>query len=242
MGDLSSGKKERFQLLLQQLQLTEDVIVTHFQNAEIDRVVIEKQARKWHFFFQFERIVPCQLYNTFRGKLEQTFSHIAKISYSARVLEQAISDQEILDYWKSCIKEIDGIAPPLLKLLNEQVPQIQGTKIILTARNEAEGLALKRKYGGVIAEIYQSFGFPLLTIDTVVSEESSSDEYEKFMKAKEKEDQERGLMAMIEMQKKEAEQAREMDLRRMALLILGLRLRTMLTSANLKTSLMKNAA
>lgn len=130
----------------------------------------------------------------------------------------------------------------MLKLLNEQVPQIQGTKIILTARNEAEGLALKRKYGGVIAEIYQSFGFPLLTIDTVVSEESSSDEYEKFMKAKEKEDQERGLMAMIEMQKKEAEQAREMDLRRMALLILGLRLRTMLTSANLKTSLMKNAA
>ena len=178
MGDLSSGKKERFQLLLQQLQLTEDAIVTHFQNAEIDRVVIEKQARKWHFFFQLERIIPCQLYNTFIGKLEQTFSHIAKISYSVKVLEQAISDKEILDYWKSCIKEIDGIAPPLLKLLNEQVPQIQGTKLILTARNEAEGLALKRKYGGIIAEIYQSFGFPLLTIDTVVSEESSSDEYE----------------------------------------------------------------
>ncbi|UYZ23641.1 PolC-type DNA polymerase III [Mesobacillus jeotgali] len=208
MSDLSSGKKERFQLLLQQLQLTEDAIVTHFQNAEIDRVVIEKQARKWHFFFQFERIIPCQLYNTFIGKLEQTFSHIAKISYSVKVLEQAISEKEILDYWKSCIKEIDGIAPPLLKLLNEQVPQIHGTKLILTARNEAEGLALKRKYGGIIAEIYQSFGFPLLTIDTVVSEESSSDEYEKFMKAKEKEDQERGLMAMIEMQKKEAEQAK----------------------------------
>ena len=208
MGDLSSGKKERFQLLLQQLQLTEDAIVTHFQNAEIDRVVIEKQARKWHFFFQFERIIPCQLYNTFIGKLEQTFSHIAKISYSVKVLEQAISDQEILDYWKTCVKEIDGIAPPLLKLLNEQVPQIQGTKMILTARNETEGLALKRKYSGTIAEIYQSFGFPLLTIDTVVSKEHSSDEYEKFMKAKEKEDQERGLMAMIEMQKKEAEQAK----------------------------------
>lgn len=208
MGDLSSGKKERFQLLLQQLQLTEDAIVTHFQNAEIDRVVIEKQARKWHFFFQFERIIPCQLYNAFIGKLEQTFSHIAKISYSVRVLEQAISDKEILDYWKTCIKEIDGIAPPLLKLLNEQVPQVQGTKLVLTARNETEGLALKRKYGGMIAEIYQSFGFPLLTIDTVVSEGSSSDEYEKFIKAKEKEDQERGLMAMIEMQKKEAEQAK----------------------------------
>ncbi|CAM3736659.1 PolC-type DNA polymerase III [Mesobacillus thioparans] len=207
MSDLSSGKKERFQLLLQQLQLTEDAIVRQFENAEIDRVIIEKQARKWHFFFQFERIIPCQLFSSFAEKLEQTFSHIAKISYSVKVLEQSISEQQILDYWKVSIKEIDGIAPPLLKLLNEQVPKVQGTKIILTARNEAEGLAVKRKYGGIIADIYQGFGFPTLTVDTVVSEEQTSDEYEKFMKAKEKEDQERGLMAMIEMQKKEAEKA-----------------------------------
>lgn len=207
MGDLSSGKKERFQLLLQQLQLTEDAVVTHFRNAEIDRVVIEKQARKWHFYFQFERIIPCQLYSTFTSKLEQTFSHIAKISYTVKVIEQSINDQAILDYWQTCIKEIDGIAPPLLKLLNEQVPKIHGTKLILSVRNETEGLALKRKYASIITDIFQSFGFPLLTIDTEVSDNSTSEEYEKFMKAKEKEDQERGLMAMIEMQKKEAEKA-----------------------------------
>lgn len=207
MGDLSSGKKERFQLLLQQLQLTEDAVVTHFQNAEIDRVVIEKQARKWHFYFQFERIIPSKLYSTFTSKLEQTFSHIAKISYTVKVMEQSINDQTIIDYWQTCIKEIDGIAPPLLKLLNEQVPKVHGTKLLLSVRNETEGLALKRKYASIITDIFQSFGFPLLTIDTEVSENGSSEEYEKFMKAKEKEDQERGLMAMIEMQKKEAEKA-----------------------------------
>ena len=87
MGDLSSGKKERFQLLLQQLQLTEDTIVSHFRNAVIDRVIIEKQARKWHFYFQFEKMIPCQLYSTFTSQLERTFSHIAKISYTVKVLE-----------------------------------------------------------------------------------------------------------------------------------------------------------
>ncbi|WP_423410057.1 PolC-type DNA polymerase III [Heyndrickxia sp. MSNUG] len=207
MSDLSTGKKERFQLLLQQLQLTEDTIVTHFRNAEIDRVIVEKQARKWHFYFQFENIIPCDLYSRFTSELERAFSHIAKISYTVNVLEQAINDQLILEYWKSCVKEIDGIAPPLLKLLNEQNPTIQGTKIILSVRNETEGLAIKRKYASIITDIYQSFGFPLMTIDTEVVENSTSDEYEKFMKAKEKEDQERGLMAMIEMQKKEAEKA-----------------------------------
>ena len=66
---------------------------------------------------------------------------------------------------------------------------------------------MKRKYSSIIANIYQGFGFPLLTIDTEISESSASDEYERFVKAKEKEDQERGLMAMIEMQKKEVEKA-----------------------------------
>jgi DNA polymerase-3 subunit alpha (Gram-positive type) len=207
MGDLSLGKKEKFQLLLQQLQLTEDGIVTHFANAEIDRVVIEKQARKWHFYFLFEKMIPCQLYSTFTGKLEKTFSHIASISYTIKVREQALNQQDILDYWKVCVKEIDGIAPPLLKLLNEQTPKIQGTKLLLNVRNETEGLALKRKYASVIAGIYQDFGFPLLTIDTEISEGAASEEYEQFVKAKEKEDQERGLLAMVEMQKMEAEKA-----------------------------------
>ena len=177
------------------------------KNAEIDRVIVEKQARKWHFHFQFERIIPCKLYSTFTSQLERTFSHIANISYTVKVLEQTANEQEILDYWKVCVKEIDGIAPPLLKLLNEQIPKIQGTKLNLSVRNETEGLALKRKYASIIADIYQGFGFPMLTVDTEISKNASSDEYDQFLKAKEKEDQERGLMAMIEMQKKEAEKS-----------------------------------
>jgi DNA polymerase III subunit alpha, Gram-positive type len=205
MTDLSSKKKESFQVLLQQLQLTEDAEAQFFYNALIDRVSIEKKTKKWHFFFQFEKIIPCSLHTRFRTQLEKTFAHIATVAYTVNVLDQTISEELVHDYWKSCIQEIDGIAPPLLKLLNEQLPRVQGNKLVLSVRNDMEGLAIKRKYAGLIADIFQSFGFPALAIDTEKTEETSSTEFEEFQKAKAKEDQERALMAMVEMQKKEAE-------------------------------------
>ncbi len=63
----------------------------------------------------------------------------------------------------------------------------------------------------MIGNIYQSFGFPLLAIDTEIKNEEKNDEYEKFLLAKQKEDQERALMAMVEMQKKEAEKESGID-------------------------------
>lgn len=202
----ATGKKERFHLLLQQLQLTEDAFVKHFENAQIDKVVIEKQAKKWHFYFMFDSILPCSVFSRFSVQLEKTFSHIANTSFTIEVADQNFTQELLLDYWKSCIQEIEGISPPLIKLLNEQTPKVQGTKVILNVRNEMEGLAIKRKYAGMIANVFQTFGFPMLTIDTQINADSSSNaEYEQFLKAKQQEDQERGRQAMIDMQKKEAE-------------------------------------
>ncbi|MGJ7913222.1 PolC-type DNA polymerase III, partial [Neobacillus sp. LXY-1] len=108
-------------------------------------------------------------------------------------------------YWSYCIQQIDGISPPLQKLLNEQVPTVNGNKVLITTRNEAEAMTLKHKYASIISDIYQSVGFPLLSIDTVMNSEEKNEEYEQFLIAKQKEDQERALLAMVEMQKQEAE-------------------------------------
>ncbi|MDQ6596961.1 PolC-type DNA polymerase III [Bacillus salipaludis] len=205
MSENALGSKERFLLLLQQLQMQEDAVVAQFPNAQIEKLIVEKKARKWHFQFLLEKILPYNVYIRFTTQLERTFSNIARISYEINVTEQTFSPDLLLEYWNHCIQQIDGIAPPLLKLLNEQIPTINGNKVSLSVRNETEGLALSRKYGGVISKIYQSFGFPVLTIETNVQSLEKNDEYEKFLQAKQKEDQERGLQALVELQRKEAE-------------------------------------
>lgn len=204
MSEMKS-RKEQFQLLLQQIQLTDDAMQPYFQQAEISKVVLEKKARKWHFYFVFAQILPCNVFSTFSAQLEKSFSHIANITFTAAVNDSSYTEQLVRDYWQNCIRELQGIAPPLLKLLNEQVPDVQGNKIVLNVRNEMEGLAFKNKYAGMLSNVYQTFGFPQLTFDTQIAENTSNEEYEKFLEAKRKEDQERGLQAAIEMQKKEAE-------------------------------------
>ncbi|HEY2420955.1 MAG TPA: PolC-type DNA polymerase III, partial [Neobacillus sp.] len=205
MSEHAQGNKERFQLLLQQLELIEDAVVVHFTNAQIQRLLVEKKARKWHFQFSFEKILPYNVYALFTSQLERKFSEIATISYNIHVNNQTITPELLLEYWNYCIQQIDGIAPPLLKLLNEQIPAVNGNKITILVRNEAEGMALKSKYSSVIGTIYQTFGFPGLTIETDIQSSEKNQEYELFLRAKQKEDQERGLQAMVELQKKEAE-------------------------------------
>src|SRR4051794_38443188 len=103
MSEHALGKKERFQLLLQQMQLIEDAVVVHFNNAQIDRLLVEKKARKWHFQFIFEKILPYNVYVLFTSQLERTFSNIATISYHINVTNQISSPELIREYWSYSI-------------------------------------------------------------------------------------------------------------------------------------------
>ncbi|MEH7252849.1 PolC-type DNA polymerase III [Neobacillus niacini] len=205
MSEHASGKKERFLLLLQQLELKEDAVVAQFQNAQIERMIVEKKARKWHFQFSLEKILPFSLYLRFTTQLERKFSTIASISYEIQVAEPSLHAELLLEYWNYSIQQIDGILPPMVKLLNEQVPTISGNKLTISVRNEMEGIQVKKKYGAIITSLYQSYGFPSLIVETEINSEEKNDEYQKFLLAKQKEDQERGLMAFADLQKKEAE-------------------------------------
>ena len=205
MSEHASGKKERFLLLLQQLELKEDAVVAQFQNAQIERFIVEKKARKWHFQFSLEKILPFSLYLRFTTQLERKFSTIASISYEIQVAEPSFSSDLLLEYWNYSIQQIDGILPPMVKLLNEQVPAISGNKLTVSVRNDMEGIQVKKKYGSILTSLYQSYGFPSLIVETEINSEEKSDEFQKFLLAKQKEDQERGLMALADLQKKEAE-------------------------------------
>ncbi|WP_433749834.1 PolC-type DNA polymerase III [Falsibacillus pallidus] len=205
MNGNPSEKRERFRLLLDQLKLTDDKYMPHFEGAEIAKLTADRSAKKWNFSFRFKTIIPCELFSLFSQQLERTFSHIASVSFTIETEEPILSENLILDYWQNCIKEIDGISPPLLSLLNSQKPVVKGNKIIIKAGNELEGITLKRKYGEWISSIYQNFGFPKLVLDAEIKTEGPSEEYQQFLEQKKKEDEERAKQAVIDMQKRDSE-------------------------------------
>ncbi|MEL3971293.1 PolC-type DNA polymerase III [Rossellomorea oryzaecorticis] len=208
MEEKPLGKKERFQLLLKQLGLTEDAFVKYFNNAEIEKLSVYRSEKKWHFYFTLEEMIPCSVWSRFSLALQTSFKHIANVSFSLKVLNMNVTEHSILDYWSECVKEIQGISPPLLKLLNNQKPEVIGNKIIVKASNDTEATQLKRKYGEIISSAFENFGFPKLVFDAVVAQiEEQNNDYEKFLEEKLKEDQERAKQALIEMEKAEKEEA-----------------------------------
>ncbi|UTE71060.1 PolC-type DNA polymerase III [Rossellomorea marisflavi] len=208
MEERSLSKKERFQVLLSQLGMTGDDVVQYFNNAEIEKLSVYRKEKKWHFHFALDQIIPCKVMNQFSNALRSSFKHIAQVGFSVKVLNTEATEQHILDYWTECIKEVQGISPPLLKILNTQKPKIQGNKIVVQASNDTEATQLKKKYSDIICSAFEQFGFPRLMLDAEVGQaESQNSDYEKFLEEKLKEDQERAKQALIEMEKAEKEEA-----------------------------------
>jgi DNA polymerase III subunit alpha, Gram-positive type len=200
-----NGKKGRFQILLQQINLAEDQYVPYFKNGEIERLIIEKKTRKWEFHFLLESILPYQVFLSFTTSLKSAFHDIADVSYIIQTRDKNISENSIKDYWKYIIGQIDGMSPALLSLLNEQVPKIAGNKIIVQARNEAERGALKKKYAPLIVNIYSQIGFPPLQFDVDHELKGYDATYQDFLIERQREDDERGKQALIDMQKRAEE-------------------------------------
>lgn len=206
------SKKERFQLLMQQIGFTEDALVPYFVNAEIAKLSVDRQEKKWHFSFVFEKVIPSEVLNRFSLQLTQSFQHIAAVSFQIEARDSSVSKELIQDYWKYCVKELDGISPVLLTLLNEQLPEVSGNVITVKTNNDTEARTLKHKYGQLIQEIYQGFGFPALSLDSqIVGDQETNEEYQKFLEAKQREDAERGKQAVLDMQKQELERGSKQE-------------------------------
>src|SRR5699024_10425713 len=138
-------------------------------------------------------------------QLVQSFQHIANVRFSIQVKDQQVSEKNLQDYWNDCLQQIDGISPLLLSLLQKQLPSIKGNKLMLKARNDTEARTLKEKYGEIISQIYQSYGFPAFIIEATVVEQTASNDYAKFIEAKKQEDEAHAKQAVQEMQKRAME-------------------------------------
>lgn len=202
MEQLSVNRRQ-FQILLQQLNMTDDTFMTYFEDGEIDKLTIHKAEKAWHFQFRFKALLPYQIYDSFMMRLTQSFAHIARVTSSVQVIDPTVTEELVQDYWTRCIEELEGTSPPMVALLNQQKPKLKGNKLIVKTKTDTEASALKNKYFALIQHSYRQFGFPELQLDTEIF--ISDQEVQKFREQKLAEDQERAMQALIEMEKKEKE-------------------------------------
>ncbi|MGM9986519.1 MAG: PolC-type DNA polymerase III [Bacillaceae bacterium] len=191
-------KHQRFQILLDQLKLTEDIVEKYFTDGEIEKVIVDKQNKSWTFMFKFQKRLPVPIFQGFVHRLKEAFQSIAKIGYRISVIEVDSNEEEVQAYWPVCVETIQSLSPILVDI-KKSVPSLDGNKLFFNVNNELEGTTLKQKHGNYITNWYEEAGFPRFHIDTQIV--SNEVEMRRFEEERAKEDKERAHTALIEAMK-----------------------------------------
>ncbi|MFC0558569.1 PolC-type DNA polymerase III [Halalkalibacter alkalisediminis] len=201
-------RKERLQLLLQQLQMPEQIIKAHFQEAKIRKLVISKEKRAWHFHIELPVVVPATVYELFSERLRVTFEHIASASFSFHYENVSLNEAGWIEYWPLIISRLSNISTGIRELLSKQSPSFDGKRLVIQVRNETEAVALKRKLSEPFQETLSTLSLPIVKMDTDIRE--SKQEFDKFVEKRNEEDHSKVVEAILE--KKKAENQAEKEL------------------------------
>ncbi|WP_026675841.1 PolC-type DNA polymerase III [Fictibacillus gelatini] len=197
-------RKERFELLLQQISIPDDYM-DYFRNGKIVKLIIEKNSRRWHFHFSLDEVLPVSIFELLSTRLMETFQHIATVSFSITTENKTFDDELLVHYWPICCTRMKEKAGSLAPLLESQKPAINGKKLMLTVRNAAEEELVKRKLLSSLSGVYQTFGFDHVQFELNVQQ--CEEEVQKFIEQKEQEDRDKVLAALIEKEKADKKQS-----------------------------------
>ncbi len=189
---------QRFQILLEQLQLREDKYARYFKKAELKKLIIDRKERSWHFELRLPSVLPIDMYILLQRRMQESFQHIAKVTFSIASANSP-EPQLVKDYWSYALANLNRASEPLVSPLKEQTPKIEGNRLTLQARNEAEAALWRRKIMPPLTEKLRSYGFPNFEIEFIVDEQ----DFEEFEKRRAEEDSEKMRKALLESVKKE---------------------------------------
>ena len=197
--DLS--KLDKMKILLTQLELASQDIEEHFTEARLERLEVYKQAKRWHFHVHVERVLPFRMYQLFSVKLQESFRHVAAVDLSLYARRQECTDDMIQPYWNHFMESIAGSLPAYQDLLKSQTPNLEGNKLLLTARNDMEAGILKKRLQEGFKDYCRRTGLPSFLIDVAIKDEPSS--MEKFKEQKALEDQQLIMRTVQDREKRE---------------------------------------
>ncbi|KYG89605.1 PolC-type DNA polymerase III [[Bacillus] sp. KCTC 13219] len=201
--------RTRFLMLLQQLELTDDIYMSLFEEGELTRLSVHKKNRIWCFVIKLQNILPYKVYQLLIARLTEKFSHIATITLTIEATAPVVTEELVLDYWLPTIRQLEDMSPPLKNQLMGQKPQWTGHKLIATTMHEIEQMSLKSKYTDKLSESYQQFGFPSIPLEFQLVEQSDEmkQAHEAFLEQRRQEEAILAQQALEDFAKREKDKA-----------------------------------
>ncbi|KGX93137.1 DNA polymerase III subunit alpha [Pontibacillus halophilus JSM 076056 = DSM 19796] len=180
------SQKEKMSVLLEQINMPVEVVENYFSESYLTRLVVNKVTKEWIFQFHIETILPPDVYQLFSSKLMEAFRHLATVRWSITTTDKTLSDEQIGDYWQHFVQSIPDLSPAYKGVLYEQVPEVDGGKLHIYARNGAESEALKKRLTEPFQQFCTMVGASQYAL--TISVRSSEEDLKKFREQRSEED------------------------------------------------------
>lgn len=179
------SKREKVNILLNQIQMPEEHIASHFQDSLLEKLDVYKQTKIWNFHIRTKNILPINVYEILQAKLIESFKDIATVELTLYAEDTSCESEIVCEYWRRFLKTCSNLSPAYKDLVHNQTPQVNNNKIILTARNDAEASALKKRLEQAFKEFCMTVGLPSFNLEVQVKPETINIKQFKEQTAKE---------------------------------------------------------
>ncbi|GAA0445186.1 PolC-type DNA polymerase III [Lentibacillus halophilus] len=204
------SKSKKMNLLLDQIGMSQTENHSYFHESQLLKLEVLKEKKLWHFHIQVNQLLPAHVYSLFYNNLQKTFSSLAYVDITLYTEDTYVEEATILGYWQIFLQSVPDLSPAYKDLVFDQIPQVSNQKMMLTARNEAEGKQLKKRLEKPFQDYCKKVGAPPLTIDVEVKETSPED-LAKFREQKAQEDQELVMKTVQEKERRDQEKQYETE-------------------------------
>ncbi|MFC2950078.1 PolC-type DNA polymerase III [Virgibacillus sediminis] len=203
------SKKEKMDVLLEQLQIPLEYRGDYFEGAYLDKLEVHKSKKAWHFYIHVPRVLPVNIYQLFFGKLKEEFQQMANIDLTIEAEDKSCGEETICSYWSTFIQSLTNLSPAYKELVHQQKPSINNNKIMLTARNDAEANALKKRLEESFRQYCSKVGAASYSLEVSVKTEEA--DILKFKEQKAMEDQQAVLKTVQEKEKRDKKKSSPED-------------------------------
>jgi len=148
--------RERFLLLLKQIETPDDLVEKYLNSGEIEKLTVYPNDGKWRFHFLLDRPLPAHVFQWLDRRLQEAFQHIARVSISIKYREPSADRALYEQYWPFVADLLANDFPAFEPVLQEAL--FDGEKIKFEARNDAEAEALRRKLAPAIKANFERYG------------------------------------------------------------------------------------
>ncbi|WP_426447032.1 PolC-type DNA polymerase III [Paenibacillus sp. S-38] len=180
MTSSTAQKRDRFEMLMHQAGVPNDVVHQFFSDGYIDRVETSRRNREWMFYIVKTKVIPQDVYRSFCKTIRDKFSHIANIRFVLQYTADVSVEEVAHEYWTMFIEWVQREHPSINGWMTKAKIDVKGTNLTLHLLDTiGMELAKKKDIGGLIQSYFSNFfGVQLFVKYTV--DQAREEVFEKF--------------------------------------------------------------